>query len=365
MFTFKKIKNISVHKKNIRYNYQDDTGKVRSKYFPLSQEGLDLAVKFKNEIEYKKTHGIPIAPPEETSKKVVTVHMAMQDWVDERKVKGNQMTWVKDWLRTYNSIIKPEIGHLDITKVTQKHINKIVISHWSDKKMSTKNRYLTYLKAMFTLAVYNDYLTKNPLAGWKKAKEERRVSRLTVKDLEDMQAAAPPHVAWLIDVAWHIPVRPGKGLYELRFDQFNFKNKTVTVNHIKVKKKATILLSDAFLTRVKEKQIIHKSGYVIEYQGKPIASAKKSLETAAKKANVPYNCAYDIRHLWITTQLNRGTDIGVITLVTGTSYKMIFSNYYEALHSQKHMVSELPELNPKKEDPNVISLQKRKDLITE
>ena len=96
---------------------------------------------------------------------------------------------------------------------------------------------------------------------------------------------------------------------------------------------------------VQEKQKIHKSGYVIEYNGKPISSAKRSLATAAKKARITtYTCPYDIRHLWITTQLDCGTELSVITEVTGTSDKMIWTNYYEHVHTQKHMVASLPKI---------------------
>jgi integrase len=122
--------------------------------------------------------------------------------------------------------------------------------------------------------------------------------------LQVLKRHAEPHLAWVLEVNWNIPVRPGKDLFKLRFNRIDYEKKRVLISHGKVKKAVYVRLSDAFIDKLKQKQQEHKSGYVIEYKGRSITHVKRSLKSAADKAGVPINCLYELRHLWITTAVN-------------------------------------------------------------
>jgi hypothetical protein len=163
------------------------------------------------------------------------------------------------------------------------------------------------------------------LHGWKKGKEQRRSSKLTLDDLKRIQNFAlqtkftdkqgktrtytsPPaaHLAWAIDVAWNIPVRPGQDLYGLVFDSVSYDKQGIEVYHSKVNKRAFVRLSEDFLRDVWVKQQTH-SQYLIEYKGLPVKSLKRALKFAAQELKLGYEVTmYDIRHLWITIALPQG-----------------------------------------------------------
>lgn len=333
-------KGITQLKSNYRVTYRDETSKVCTKYFPCTDHGLEEAKKFKKEVDYKKAHNIALPrQTEEERPQTITVNQVAQDWVNLRKLEGKDKEWLRHWASTYNQAVLPFIGQKDIRVVRQQHITEIVSKNWSDKSVATKNRYVAYIKSIFALAIENEYLERNPLRKWKPLKEQRRVSTLQVKDFRKLQKHAPQHLAWALEVNFNIPVRPGNDLFSLKFDDVDFNRKKIKVYHSKVRRETWISLTDTFIAILKEKQNLHKSGYIIEYKGRPVKKINKSLTNTAKLAGVNVSCLYDLRHLFITYMLNKGVSLATIADVTGTSAEMIWANYYEHIKSQREFVN--------------------------
>jgi hypothetical protein len=103
---------------------------------------------------------------------------------------------------------------------------------------------------------------------------------------------------------------------------------------------------------IREKQ--HKSGHLIEFKGKPVLRLDTSLVTAAKRAGLSFQpCLYDVRHLWITTALDKGLEPSVIAYMAGTSVEMIHSNYYEPHAVERaRAASIMPKLHQPEADPS-------------
>lgn len=60
------------------------------------------------------------------------------------------------------------------------------------------------------------------------------------------------------------------------------------------------------------------------------------------RAGLEYDvCLYDIRHLWITTMLDKKVEIPGIAHLAGTSPRVIIKNYYEAHASETEKAAEL------------------------
>jgi len=182
------------------------------------------------------------------------------------------------------------------------------------------------------------------LAKWKKGKELRRKSPLTLDGLKALRKAAAPHLAWALEVAWNIPARPGPSdLFALRFDRdVKYDRGGVEVEHSKVGKRAFILLDPEFMRALAVKEGQHKSGHLIEFKGRPVLRLDTALSTAARKAELPYPvCFYDIRHLWITTAVDKGLEPSAIAFMAGTSLEMIQNHYYEPHAAEKARAVEI------------------------
>jgi hypothetical protein len=61
---------------------------------------------------------------------------------------------------------------------------------------------------------------------------------------------------------------------------------------------------------------------------------------------------YDVRHLWITTALDKGIEPSAIAYMAGTSVEMIHKNYYEPHAAEKARAVEImPKLHVQKLEP--------------
>ena len=323
---------------------------VRSKAFPPGGEGKRQAKAFAGEITTRKAlrEELVDAPPQ-----VIYLQELVQSWVTAKKANGLKQ-WVRDWVSVFNTVFYPALGRTPVHLLTQDAILNVINEHYALKAQATRKRYIGYLKTALNIAVARNIIAVNPLSGFKMKKEERRKSPLTLEGLELMLGKARKHLAWAIQVSWNIPCRPGQDLYSLTFSQnVKWRRGGVEVFHRKVGKWVFVRCSDEFMQALMERRRQHKSDYLIEYKGRPVADIGTAFSNTAKRAGLKYAvCPYDIRHLWITTMLDKQVEISAIAHLAGTSPRMIIKNYYEAHASEKEKaVALLPKLGAAREAP--------------
>ncbi|MGE4263334.1 MAG: tyrosine-type recombinase/integrase [Desulfovibrio sp.] len=323
---------------------------VRSKAFPPGREGKRQAKAFAGEITTRKARREELV---DAQPQVVYLQDLVQSWVIAKKANGLKQ-WVRDWVSVFNSVFLPALGRTPVHMLTQDAILDVINEHYALKAQATRKRYLGYLKTALNIAVERNIIAVNPLAKFKMKKEERRKSPLTLESLELIIGKARKHLAWAIQVAWNIPCRPGQDLYSLTFSQnVKWRRGGVEVFHRKVGKWVFVRCSDEFMQALMERRRQHKSDYLIEYKGRSVADIGTALSNAAKRAGLKFAvCPYDIRHLWITTMLDKQVEISAIAHLAGTSVRMIIKNYYEPHSSETEKAAALlPKLGTAQEAP--------------
>ena len=139
-------------------------------------------------------------------------------WLDGSRKKPSQCALASKALPQGGRSAHPA-GHDDFINENYGHVKQI-----------TRNRYLDYLKVIFNYGVVHGLTENNPLAKWKKGKEESREMFLTVSDLMKIRSYADPHLKLAIDLIWHTGIRPGpKELFSLRWEQVDFNRKVIRV----------------------------------------------------------------------------------------------------------------------------------------
>jgi len=257
-------------------------------------------------------------------------------------------------ISVFNAVFLPALGSTPVHLLTQDAILAVINEKYQDKAQATRNRYIGNLKTALNIAVDRNIIAVNPLSGFEMGKEERHKSPLTLEGLDLIIANAPEHLAWAIQVAWNIPCRPGLDLFSLTFSEHvKWQRGGVLVYHRKVKKWVFVRCSDEFMQALMERRHTHESGHLVEYRGRPVADIGTALSNAAKRAGLKYAvCPYDIRHLWITTMLDKQVEISAIAHLAGTSVRMIIKNYYEAHASETEKAAALlPRLGEAREAP--------------
>jgi integrase len=333
-------------------SYRDEQGRGRTRSFGKGVKAKEEARKFATEIDYKKAHDEPLPISRGEG---LYLNELCQLWVNQKLAQGRKDRWLTEWTETFNKVFFTPLCKHPAHRITQADVIAIVGANYSGRAQATRNRYVGYLKSIFEYGVEQGHLKTNPLSKWKGGKEPRRKSQLTLEDLKSIQAVCAPHLAWALDVAWAIPCRPGPtDLYALRFDR-NVKpgRNGVEVYHSKVGKWAFIQLDEWFMRSLAIQEKIHTSGHLIEYKGKPVDRLDTSLDTAAKRVGLTYSvCMYDVRHLWITTALDKGIEPSAIAYMAGTSVEMIHKNYYEPHAAEKARAVEImPKLHVQKLEP--------------
>ncbi|MHC1700776.1 MAG: tyrosine-type recombinase/integrase [Humidesulfovibrio sp.] len=315
---------------------------VRSKPFPPGREGKRQAKAFAADIAKRKALREDL---EDAQLQTVYLQDLVQAWVETKKVNGLKQ-WVRDWVSVFNAVFLPALGTTPAHLLTQKNILDVVNAHYGNHAQATRNRYIGYLKTAFNIGISDKSLLSSPLAKLKGGKETRHHSPLTLEDLDRIIANAPKHLVWAIQVAWNIPCRPGLDLFSLTFSEnVKWQRGGVEVFHRKVEKWALVRCSPEFMQELEQRRHLHKSGHLIEYEGRPVKDIGTAFSNAAVRAGLEYDvCPYDIRHLWITTMLDKRVELSAIAHLAGTSPRMIIKNYYEP-HSEE--TAKAAELLPK------------------
>lgn len=341
-------------------SYRDENGRGRTRSFGRGREAARKAKEFDLDVQLKKSRGEPL--PVSRAEGMYLDELT-QLWINEKKAQGRAVNWLRDWSLTFNRDILPRLCNRPTHLVTQADVMALALECWSHCAQSTRNRYIGYLKATMQYGVDHEHLQKNPLAKWKKGKEQRHESALTLADLRRLKAAATEHLAWALECAWHIPARPGRDLFSLTFARHvDFDRGGVHIYHGKVGKWAWIVCPEQFMRALHLRQHMHKSGHLIEYKGEQVLRLDKALGTAAARTKLPYPVRmYDVRHLWITTMLDQGVTVSAIAEAAGTSPEMIVKNYYEGHGAEKQrMAASLPRLDVERESGKIISISDKK-----
>lgn len=341
---------MSVHKRanNGTYfvAYRDENGKQCRKTFGKGREGKRDAQKFDEEVKARKLVEAPLpvfAPGEQ-----VYLDQLAQLYINAKKSEGKSLRWIKELAVLLKKHFIPVFAQRPVDEIRFEEVVEIIGKVYADRSQTTRSRYLSYLKMVFQHGVDYDLTTKNPLKRWKKPKERPRDTKLTYPDLMKLKDAARPHLAWAIEVAWNLGVRTGESeLLALTWNDIDWEDSSIKVYATKTKTNRVIPIAPEFLERLKVMREKAQTGYVVEYQGKPLRKFRRSLKTAAEKAGLTYPVVmYDIRHLFATTLLREGGDVAAVSKLMGhASVKMTVDQYYHLLGDEKRRtIAKLPSL---------------------
>ncbi|WP_419784695.1 tyrosine-type recombinase/integrase [Maridesulfovibrio sp.] len=231
--------------------YRDEFGKQRSKNFDKTSQGKREAEAFDLEIKLKKKRGENINPHHDD----MYLDELTQLYIDQKKCEGKAGRWLKDFASIMNNHILPELGTVPVNRLTQQKIVKFMMSRYANNSPTTRNRYMSYLKIIFNFGVDQGYTQQNPLQKWKKAKEMPRQSTLSVDQLKSIIKNAAPHVAWALELAFHLGVRTGESeLLSLQWSWVDWQNQQIRVFGSKTTEWRIIPLTDKLLEKLKERR---------------------------------------------------------------------------------------------------------------
>ena len=198
--------------------------------------------------------------------------------------------------------------------------------------VATRNRHLALLKHVFSFAVQEDWLEKNPCKRLKMEKENNARDRiLTAEEFDTLQAHSSPHLQAVNLVAYHTGMRRGE-ILGLRWDRVDFRKGFVRLKAEDTKTNEgriipmTPELTALFRCKYKVRRL-HEDHVFLGEAGKPLQSTKTAFKAACRRAGIEGFRFHDFRHTALSNMRRAGIDHLTIMKMSGHKTMEVFKRY--------------------------------------
>jgi integrase len=198
-------------------------------------------------------------------------------------------------------------------------------------KVSSLNRDLALLKHMFSYAVREGWLEKNPVSRIKLEKENNARDRvLDPEEFTQLQAHSAPHLQAINLMAYQTGMRRGEILH-LTWDRVDFK-----ANVIRLQAKDTKTNEGRLVPLTPELTVLLKDLYKVRYliedhvflvKGHSVNSIQTAFNGACDRAKIDGFHFHDFRHTAVTNMRRAGIDHLTIMKITGHKTLEVFKRY--------------------------------------
>jgi integrase len=249
----------------------------------------------------------------------------MADLMDEhiadmgaQRVNGKKTSTIKSDLARINLHIKPRLGKLKVTSVTQEDIEAFVLQ----LSPGSARRIIGLTGAIFTWAIKKKLRSDNPCRGVETPKDNKRLKRLSVAEYAQLGRALDGNVAR--DVFMLLAVtgwRSGEARL-LKWSELDLDRKIATLGDTKTGQSVRPLSGAAI--EIIQKQS-HTSEYVFPVQkGAPLSKLVHHWE----KLNMPKDVTpHVLRHSFASLAANMGISNHLISGLLGHARRSITSRY--------------------------------------
>jgi len=198
-------------------------------------------------------------------------------------------------------------------------------------KVSSLNRDLALLKHVFSYAVREGWLEKNPVSRIKLEKENNARDRvLSPEEFTRLQAHSVLHLQAINLVAYQTGMRQGEILH-LTWDRVDFKAKVIRLQAEDTKSNEgrsvplTPELTELFRGLYKVRYL--QEAHVFLVKGQSVSSIKTAFNAACRRANIQGFHFHDFRHTAVTNMRRAGIDHLTIMKITGHKTLEVFKRY--------------------------------------
>lgn len=253
----------------------------------------------------------------------------------------------------------PHFGHLPAAGITDEDVDAYMASRRdpgdgeTGVKWATIRRELVDLKAILSWAARRQprMIPANPVRDYKSPREDLDIIQPPSQaELGAILKHAAPHLVRAIMLSVYLGLRPGPvELLPLKWEDVDWEKLTITVRAAKKggpqRRQVPIheLLEKMLRSWRAEderasKRLQKKFPCIIHYHGQPVHSILHAWRLALAAAKIERRLRpYDLRHLFVTTALERGADIHALADVVGSKPETLWRHYQHvtrALHRQ-------------------------------
>jgi integrase len=206
--------------------------------------------------------------------------------------------------------------------------------------VATLNRHVALLKHVFSFAVQEDWLEKNPCKRLKMEKENNARDRiLTAEEFDTLQAHSSPHLQAINLVAYHTGMRRGE-ILGLRWNRVDFKTGFIRLKAADTKSNdgRIIPMTPELTTLLRGRYKVRRlqEDHVFLVGGKPPRSTKTAFNNACKRAGIMGFRFHDFRHTALSNMRRAGIDHLTIMKMSGHKTLEVFKRYNSFSEADLH-----------------------------
>jgi integrase len=260
--------------------------------------------------------------------------------------KGNKRSWEDDVLHCRNIcrfFARETFNDIDrrmIEKFKDERRNTITV-RGTQRSPATVNRELEVLSKIFTLAMDDEIIERNPCRKVKKLRMDNQRTRHLSTDEEDRLMVAltgrRAHLKPVVTVAIYTGMRRGE-LFKLQRNHVDFELNLINVKQTKTGKDRTVPMDDSvreILDRLCEG--LRDEDFVFENSntGVHITDIKRGFKSACREAGIHGLTFHDLRHTFGTRLADLGVDIVKIAELMGHQSILTTRRYTHATDEGK------------------------------
>ena len=223
-----------------------------------------------------------------------------------------------DCMYTINAFSKIVKG-MDLNDIKQKHLEEYIASRKDCVKASSINRELNTIRKVFSLALDNDLIYKNPCRKLKKLRIENPPERILSKDEEDkLLKVCSPIMQAIIEVDLLSGLRKQE-LLCLMWVDINFEEKYLIARNTKNNKTREVPLCDELIEILKNIPRIGEYVFMNPKTMERYQDVRSNFDRAVKRSGITPISFHKLRHTTASRLNELGVDLPTIQEILGRS----------------------------------------------
>lgn len=305
--------------------------KIAGKHVKLSTDRKEATLAMHSLLAQKET------PTESSSNRAISTFRKAADLYLDNSERVNKLTTYR-MHKIYLQSFVDRIGKMRVSDLKVHHVNEwIVATGWGQ---STACSARGTVLACLNWAVEQGYVAGHPLGKMKRGSHRRRERVFTAEELKRIREAVRPDFSDFLLALELTGARPFSEMATVTAAMVDWSEETIRFTDHKNQKKGksrTIYLVPDMIALLQRMAVRHPTGLLFRNsKGNAWTShdATRRLHHATAKLGIPRGTIYAVRHLLITSALERGLNANVIAELVGNS-PITIARHYDHLSKQK------------------------------
>jgi integrase len=315
---------------HLRYRFKKRKRVISIGEFPAVtvQQARQRAYEYKNQL----SNGLdPLIERNKQSNDLTFKEFAKKEYVPH--AKANKVSWADDVSKLDNHMY-PAFGHLPLSSITTRDLQKYQTKIKVRNSPSTSNRHMTVLIRMFNLAVQWQFLEKSPCNGsikkYKEPKRERYLNNDEIKRFlsaldEANQSSVSVHV---IRMLLYSGLRTGE-VTKMKWENINLATGTLSIPETKSGESRSVVLNQLAMNTLKGMLDFKINDFVFPGKGPKghIISPRRVFLKIKEKAGIDGICAHSLRHTFASICVNSGENLYSVQKLLGHHSSQMTQRY--------------------------------------